>query len=91
MTQMQFMIFFYILPILVGLIFGIVFWRFKKSYFLTGVLIAVCVIWWIILSNINFHGSEGPGLIFYLYFNLISGFSVVELFKFIVRKIKSRG
>ncbi len=91
MTQMQFIIFFYILPILVGFIFGMIFWKFKKSYFLIGVMIAICVIWWTILSNINLHGSEGPGLVFCMYSNLISGFSVVEIVKFLVRKIKSRG
>ncbi|MBQ9757746.1 MAG: hypothetical protein IJW15_04985 [Clostridia bacterium] len=89
MTQMQFMLFFYVLPILCGLILGMIFWEFPKTYLLDGVLLGVCVIWWCILSNINLHGSEGPGIIFWLYTHAVLTFSVVELIKFIVRKMIS--
>ncbi len=90
MTQMQFFLFFYALPIMCGLILGMIFWKFKKSYLLTGILLGVSLIWWHILSNINLHGSEGPGIIFCLYAHLVITFSVVELIKFILRRIKSR-
>lgn len=88
MTQMQFILFFYVLPILCGLILGMIFWKFQKAYLLSWVLLGVCVIWWFILSNINLHGSEGPGIIFCLYTHAVLTFSIVELIKFIVRKIK---
>ena len=90
MTQMQFFLFFYALPILCGIILGMIFWKFKKSYLLTGVLLGGSLIWWYILSNISLHGNEGPGIIFCLYAHLVLTFSVVELIKFIVRRIKSR-
>lgn len=90
MTQMQFFLFFYALPILCGLILGMIFWKFKKSYLLTGVLLGGALIWWYILSNINLHGNEGPGIIFGLYAHVVLTFSVVELIKFMVRRIKFR-
>lgn len=89
MTQMQFILFFYVLPIFCGLILGVVFWKFKKSFLLAGILIVACVIWWCILSNINLHGSEGPGIIFWMYCHFVLSFSLVELIKIIVRKLKA--
>ena len=89
MTQIQFILFFYVLPIFCGLILGVVLWKFKKTYLLDGVLLGVCVIWWRILSNINVHGSERPGIIFCLYTHAVLTFSVVELIKFLVGKIIS--
>lgn len=86
MTQIQFVLFFYVLPIFCGLILGVVLWKFPKTYLLAGILLVVCVIWWCILSNINLHGSEGPGIIFCLYTHAVLTFSLVELIKFIVRK-----
>ena len=90
MTEMQFILFVYILPVLCGLAIGVAFWKFKKSYLLTGMLLASCIIWWCIISNVNIHGSEGPGMIFWMYTHLVLSFSFVNLIKFVVREIKSR-
>ena len=89
MTQIQFLIFFYVLPILCGLILGVIFWKLKKTYLITAIMLVACVIWRCILSNINLHGNEGPGIIFGLYTHTVLTFSFVEMIKFIVRKIKS--
>lgn len=90
MTQIQFALFFYVMPMLCGLILGIIFWKFKKTYLLAGALLGVCVIWRSVLSNINLHGNEGPGILFGLYTHLVLTFIVVEFIKFIYRKIKTR-
>ncbi len=90
MTQIQFILFFYVLPILCGFVLGIGFWKFKKSYLLSGIMLVVSMIWWSVLSNINLHGSEGPGIIFWMYTHLVLAFSLVELIKFIVRKMNSK-
>ena len=90
MTRIQFILFIYVLPILCGLILGVGIWKIKKSYLLAWVLLGIGEIWWCILSNINLHGNEGPGIIFWLYSYVALTFSVVELIKFIVRKIKSK-
>ncbi len=88
MTQIQFILFFYGVPILCGLVLGVICWKCTKSYLLAGVLLVICVIWWVILSNINLHGSEGPGIMFGLYMHGVLTFSVIELIKFMVKKTK---
>ena len=80
----------FILPTLIGLILGICLWKIKKTYILSGLMIVVGVIWWCVLSQINTHGSEGPGLLATMYSLITVAFTLVELVKVIVRKIKAR-
>ena len=80
----------FFLPIIIGLILGISLWKIKKTHVLSGLMIVVCVVWWCVLSQINTHGSEGPGLLALMYSLMSIAFVVVEVIKFIVRKIKTR-
>lgn len=80
----------FVLPTLIGFILGICLWKFKKSNILSGLMILVGVVWWSVLSQINTHGSEGPGLLALMYSLMSIAFIVVEVIKSIVRKIKTR-
>ena len=80
----------FILPTLIGLILGICLWKIKKTYILAGSIIVVGIVWWCILSQINTHGSEGPGLLTAMYSLITVAFTLVEIVKLIVRKIKVR-
>ena len=80
----------FILPTLIGLILGVCLWKIKKTYILSGLMIVVGVIWWCVLSQINTHGSEGPGLLATMYSLIAVAFTLVEIVKVIVRKIKVR-
>ena len=80
----------FILPTLIGLMLGICLWKIKKTYILSGLMIVVGVIWWCVLSQINTHGSEGPGLLATMYSLIAVAFTLVEIVKVIVRKIKVR-
>ncbi len=75
----------FVLPVVIGLILGICLWKIKKTYFLSGVMIIVAIIWWGILSQINTHGSEGPGLLAIMYSLITGAFVFIEVIKFIVR------
>ena len=90
MTQMQFILYFYFLPALCGLILSGILWNFKKSYLVAIGMIVIDVIWHFVLSNIHTHGNEGPGLILLLYSCFALSFSVFELIKFVIEKIKTR-
>ena len=90
MTQTQFMLIFQALPILCGLIFGAILWKFRKTYILAVIMLIAGAVWWLMLSNINLHGNEGPGLILYMYICAVSAFLVVELMKFIIKIINRR-
>ena len=80
----------FILPTLIGLVLGICLWKIKKTYILSGLMIVLGVIWWCVLSQINTHGSEGPGLLAAMYSLIAVAFTLVEGVKLIVRKIKAR-
>lgn len=80
----------FILPAVIGLILGICLWKVRKTYILSGVMLLGGVVWWIVLSQINTHGSEGPGLLALMYSLISVAFSVVEAIKLVVRKIKTR-
>ena len=90
MTQMQFILYFYGFPALCGLILSGSLWKLKKSYIVAIAMIVIAVIWYFVLSNINTHGSEGPGLLLLLYSSFTFVFSIFELIKFVIRKIKVR-
>lgn len=92
MAQIYFNVFcLYVLPIIIGLIFGIMSWKRRKTYILTMLMIVVCMILWCIIPNIHTHGSELPGLILWMYSFLSLAFSILEVVKFIVIKLKTRG
>lgn len=80
----------YVLPVIIGLISGICLWKFRKTYFLSGLMLTGCVVWWCILSYINTHGSEGPGLLAWMYSLMALSFTGVEIIKFLARKLKER-
>ena len=86
MTQIQFMLFFNIFPILCGLVSGIILWKLKKTYLLAGVMLSACAVWRCVLSNINLHGNEGPGLIWWMFTQAVLSFLAVELIKILIRK-----
>ncbi len=89
MVQIYFNVFcLYILPIMIGLLFGILSWKSRKTYICTIVMIAVCVVLWCIIPNMHTHGNELSGLILWVYSFLALAFSIIELIKFVVRKIK---
>lgn len=90
MSQAYYFLILVILPIIVGLLLGICLWKLKKAYFLSGFMLLVSVVWWCVLSHINTHGSEGPGLLLWMYSFTTLAFTVVEIIKFVVRKLKAR-
>ena len=55
-------LYFAVIPFLIGGLAGILMLKFKKSYFVTLGVVALSILAWIVVSNINTHGSEGPGL-----------------------------
>ena len=81
----------YVLPTIVGLLLGICLWKLKKTQILAGVMILVGIVWWCVLSHINTHGSEGPGLLNVMYSLMALAFTVVEIIKLAVRKLRVRG
>lgn len=80
----------YVLPIIIGLLLGICLLKFKKTYFLSWLMLLVGVAWWCILSHINTHGSEGPGLLAWMYSLMTLSFTLVEVIKFIIKKLNLR-
>ena len=80
----------FILPVIVGLILAICLWKIRKTYYLSGLLLAGGIIWWSILSQINTHGSEGPGLLALMYSLASIAFVIVDLLKTVIRKFKTR-
>lgn len=84
----RFMIF--VLPVLIGLLFGIFLWKVKITKYLTGLFLLACTIQWCVLANINTHGSEGPGLISLMCSLAALSFLVVEVIKLIVKGAKRR-
>lgn len=80
----------FILPVLIGLVLGIILWNFKKTYIISAVLLFICVILWCVIPNINTHGSEGPGLLLWMFSLFKAAFSFVEIVKFVLRKKRSR-
>ncbi len=52
-------------------------------------MLLVGVVWWFVLSHVNTHGSEGPGLLVRMYSLIVLAFTVVEIIKFIVRSLKA--
>ncbi len=77
----------FVFPALVGLLLGICLWRVKKAYIVSGLMIVVGAIWWCVLSQINTHGSEGPGILAIMYTVVTVAFAFVEIAKVIARKI----
>ncbi len=86
MTQIQFILFFYALPILCGLIAGIILWKTKKSHLILAALYVIYIVALCVISNINLHGNEGPGILLGMYFNFVLAFSAVEVIKFLKGK-----
>lgn len=80
----------YVLPTIIGLILGICLWKIKKTYFLSGVMFLVGVVWWGVLSCINTHGSEGPGILACMYSLVALSFTVVEVIKKLSKKQKMK-
>jgi len=49
----------------------------------------VCVVWWWVLSHINTHGSEGPGILAMMYSVMTTFFVLTDIVKHIIKKLKS--
>ncbi len=87
MAQINFTIFFiYILPVIVGFLVGLCLWKLRKTYILSVLMILLDIVFWCILSNINTHGSEGPGILVTMYTLTALGFTFVEIIKLIIRR-----
>lgn len=91
MMQINVNVFFlYIFPVLVGLAFGILNWKRKRTYLYTIGMLVLCGVMWCVMPHIHTHGSELPGLILWMYSFLSFTVSVVELIKWIVPKGRRR-
>lgn len=77
-----------VMPFLIGALAGLLMLKFKKSYFVTLGVVLLSIIAWIVVSNINTHGSEGPGLRCVQISFLALGMVAVEVCKFIYHKLK---
>lgn len=76
----------FVLPFLVGLSLGIILWKCKKTYLLSGGMLVLCLLLWCVISNVNTHGSELFGLIMWMFFCFSFGFLLVEIIKFAGKK-----
>lgn len=77
-----------IIPFVLGVIVSLFMLKFKKSHFIILGVIALSVVAWIVVSNINTHGSEGPALRCLQLSCSASGMALVETIKFICYKLK---
>ncbi|MBE7020578.1 MAG: hypothetical protein E7411_03985 [Ruminococcaceae bacterium] len=75
----------FILPVFTGIMIGISFWFFKKTYIISLSMIFISALSWLIVSNINTHGSEGGGLLSAMLGCITTGIVFIELIKLIVR------
>lgn len=76
----------FVLPLLLGLILRIALFKVKIARFMTPILLFLSSLLYIIVSNINTHGSEGPILRVVMLFS----FSVGSLISEIVLLFKSK-
>ena len=79
----RFMIF--VLPVIVGILLGVILWK-RRTEAVSWVILLLDVILWCILTNINTHGSEAPGLLIWMFSLFAISFAVVE----VIKKIRSR-
>jgi len=86
-SYVQFVV--YILPAIVGLFLGICLCKLNKTYYFSVFLLFVCVVWWWVLSHINTHGSEGPGILAMMYSVMTTFFVLTDIVKHIIKKLKS--
>ncbi len=87
MAQIYFNVFcLYILPVIIGFVFGIMSWKRRKTHIYTIFMIIVGIMLWSIIPNIHTRGSEMSGLILWMYAFLALAFAFIELIKYIVRK-----
>ncbi len=80
----------FIIPPILGILTGLCLIKFKKTYVFSAILLTICIILWCIVPNINTHGSEGPGIMLWIYSLFTAAVSIVEAIKFFVRKCKER-
>lgn len=91
MLQIYFNIsYIFIIPSVSGLLLGLCFLKSRKTYIISAILLAICMVLWCIIPNINTHGNEGFGIILWMYSLFAIAFSVVEAVKLIIRKFKKR-
>ena len=79
----RFMIF--VLPVIVGILLGVVLWK-RRTEVVSWTILLLNAILWCILTNINTHGSEGPGLLVWMFSLFAISFAVIE----VIKKIRSR-
>ena len=54
---------YFVLPFLIGIIIRLMFFKWKKSYLLSGVFILISIIAWLWTSHLVNHGTDGTLLL----------------------------
>ena len=77
-----------VIPFLFGIFADVLMLKVKKSYFITAGIVILSAVAWIVVSNINTHGSEGPGLRCLQLSCFALGMTLVEIIKFVINRLK---
>ena len=80
--------FLFIVPFIIGLIIRLICHKVNKFYFVTIGLMLLTIISYIVVSNINTHGSEGPMMRVVQLTALTVGVAVAEVINYIRKKKK---
>ena len=80
--------FLFVVPFIIGLIVRWIFHKLNKFYFVTLGLIVLTVLSYIVVSNINTHGSEGPMMRVIQLASLTVGSIIVEVINYFRKKKK---
>lgn len=74
-----------VIPFLTGIAADLLLLKVKKSYLITTGIVVLSILAWVVVSNINTHGSEGPGLRCLQLSCFALGMTIVEIIRFIHR------
>lgn len=81
-------LFLFIIPFILGILVRLFLGKFKRIYILTLCLIILNIVSYIIVSNINTHGSEGPMLRCVQFSSFTVSMIIIEIIEYIKRLYK---
>ncbi len=79
----------FVLPFIIGFAIRLIFRKFDKFCFITIAMAIVSAITYIVVSNINTHGNEGPIIIAIQSILVAAGLAVAEIINRLIKKKKN--
>ncbi len=78
----------FVLPFIIGFVIRLIFHKFDKFYFITIAMAILTAISYIVISNINTHGNEGPIIIAFQLILVTAGLAVAGITNRLIKKTK---